>query len=197
MNSARTLLLLAAAALSLAGCSDALAPGAAPAPGTAALAAGRRGPDLTRLAKFRTPPAVTIAWAKRWIGPAGGRLEFAGFAVDVPAGAVDRVTQFSIRLPVDPKGSERVVAEFGPHGQTFALPVTIELPYAGTSIESDGGTPTVVWWDPAIDDWSDMGGVLTPDGARLTTRTTHFSLYGTTSLTSGGVTTSGGRGEAY
>ena len=192
MKSARSLLLLAAA-LALAGCADAIAPTA----GERALATGRGGPDLTRLAKFRTPPSVTVAWAKKWIGPAGGRLEFAGFAVDVPAGAVDRVVQFSIRLPVDPNGSERVLAEFGPHGQTFAVPVTIELPYTGTSIEGDGALPTVLWWDAGIGDWADMGGGLTTDGARVGTRTTHFSLYGTTSLDSGGVTSSGGRGEAY
>ena len=197
MKSARSLLVLAAA-LCLAGCSDALAPtGGEPAPGPAVLATSRGGPDLTRLARFHTPPSITIAWAKQWIGPAGGRLEFQGFAVDVPAGAVDRVTQFSIRLPVDPNGSERVVAEFGPHGQAFAVPVTIELPYAGTSIEGDGGAPTVLWWNAEINDWYDMGGLLTADGARVATQTTHFSIFGASSLSSGGVTTSGGRGEVY
>ena len=200
----RTLLAVAAAAaVMVTGCSDAGSPvetATAPVGPAFAQASSTElasSADLDIIARFRTRPSITIAWAKKWIGPAGGRLEFQGFAVDVPAGAVDRVTQFSIRLPVDPNGSERVVAEFGPHGETFAVPVTIELPYVGTSIEGDGGIPTVLWWNAEIDDWYDMSGLLTLDGARVATQTTHFSLYGTTSLSSGGVTTSGGRGEVY
>lgn len=134
------------------------------------------GPDLAALARYNAKPSITIAWAKKWIGPEGGRLDFYGFAIEVPAGAVDKVTQFSIRLPVDPNGSERVVAEFGPH-QTFAVPVAIELPYAGTSAEGVGGT--VGWWDPNAGAWANVGGVLTSDGQRLRTTTGHFSTYGT------------------
>lgn len=196
MKAARSLLLVAATALSLAGCSEAATTAPERASGVA-LAESRGGPDLTRLAKFRTPPSITIAWAKRWIGAEGGRLEFHGFAVEVPAGAVDRLTQFSIRLPVDPDGSERVLAEFGPH-QDFAVPVTIELPYAGTSIEGDGQRATVLWWNPDARDWSDMGAWLSADGGRLVTVTDHFSLFGTSSgYDSGGVTTSGGRSDGY
>jgi hypothetical protein len=152
------------------------------------------GPDLSRLATFRTPPSITIAWAKQWIGPEGGRLEFHGFVIDVPAGAVDRTTQFSIRLPVDPNGSERVVAEFGPHAVTFAKPVSIELPYAGTSLEGSVDAATVLWWDAGVHDWVDMGASLTGDGLRIRTATGHFSLYGTGPVAdrSGGVTVSGG-----
>ncbi|HEV2148262.1 MAG TPA: hypothetical protein VGR37_12730 [Longimicrobiaceae bacterium] len=133
-------------------------------------------PDLAAIATFRQRPAVTIAWAKKWIGPEGGRLDFQGFAIDVPAGAVDKVTMFSINLPVDPKGSEHVVAEFGPHNKSFAVPVTIELPLRGTSIEGSA-TKTIVWWNNG---WVDMGGAPTADGARLRTRTDHFSTYATT-----------------
>ena len=163
-------------------------------PGGAVLASARAGgPDLSRLATFKTPPSVTVAWAKQWIGPAGGRLEFNGFAIDVPAGAVSRTTQFSIRLPVDPSGAEHVVAEFGPHEATFAVPVTIELPYAGTSLEGALWSGTILWWDPSSRDWVDMGSSLTADGLRISTTTSHFSIYGAGSLfRSGGVTVSGG-----
>jgi hypothetical protein len=149
------------------------------APARLAVQAGSAGGGksyLDPLARFRQKPNVTVAWAKRWIGPEGGRLEFQGFVVEVPRGAVRRTTQFSIRLPVDPQGSERVVAEFGPHDVAFAVPVAIELPYHGTSIEGDG-VPSVVWWNGV---WVDMGGEVTSDGLRLRTTTTHFSTYGTT-----------------
>ena len=144
--------------------------------------------DMATLARFREKPQVTIAWAKKWIGPEGGRLDFMGFAIDVPAGAVDKVTMFSIRLPVDPQGAEHVVAEFAPHGKLFAVPVAIELPFSGTSI--DGSTqPTIVWWNET---WVDMGATVTADGQRLRTLTEHFSTYGTTELRGGGIVTSGG-----
>jgi hypothetical protein len=145
-------------------------------------------PDVAALARFRQTPQITIAWAKKWIGPEGGRLDFYGFAIEVPAGAVDKVTMFSIRLPVDPQGAEHVVAEFGPHGKQFAQPVAIELPFRGTTIDS-AGTPTIVWWD---DTWVDMGATVTADGLRLRTLTDHFSTYGTTEQRGGTFITGGG-----
>lgn len=149
---------------------------------------GVPGSSIAELARFRGQRSVTIAWAKGWIGPAGGRIDFHGFAIDVPAGAVDRVTLFSIRLPVNPTGSGFVVAEFGPHGATFARPVAIEFPYAGTTLEGSAH-PTVVWWN---DGWTNMGAEVTADGARLRTLTDHFSTYGTTDERGGSIAVSGG-----
>lgn len=169
-----------------AGCADAGSPLAAR-QGAPAFNTGAS-PDLDALARFREKRQITIAWAKKWIGPEGGRLDFYGFAIEVPAGAVDKVTQFSIKLPVDPNGSERVVAEFGPHNQQFARPVAIELPYRGTTIEGSA-SPTVVWWN---DTWVDMGATVTADGQRLRTLTDHFSTYGTTDGRGGTFVTGGG-----
>jgi hypothetical protein len=169
-----------------AGCADAGSPLAAR-QGAPAFNTGSS-PDLTKLARFRQTPQITIAWAKKWIGPEGGRLDFYGFAIEVPAGAVDKVTQFSIRLPIDPQGSEHVMAEFGPHNTQFARPVAIELPFRGTSIEASA-TPTIVWWD---DVWVDMGATPTGDGQRLRTLTDHFSTYGTTDGRGGTFVTGGG-----
>ncbi|MBV9774064.1 MAG: hypothetical protein JO040_08950 [Gemmatimonadetes bacterium] len=140
---------------------------------------------------FRKAPNITIGWAKGWIGPEGGRLDFHGFAIEVPAGAVDKQTMFTIRLPVDPKSSEHVMAEFGPHNVTFLKPVRIELPYGGTSIEG-AANPAIVWWSPE-GTWVDMGGVITTDGARLQVDVPHFSTYGTTDAQrTTGVAVSGG-----
>lgn len=168
------------------GCSDAAHP-IASVDSAPLLASSSGGPDMARLARFQARPQVTIAWAKKWIGPEGGRLDFQGFAIEVPAGAVSKVTMFTIRLPVDPKGAEHVVAEFLPHGATFAKPVAIELPYAGTSIEGVD-QPTIVWWSSG---WVDMGASVTADGTRLRTLTDHFSTYGTTDRT-GSMVVSGG-----
>ncbi|HEU0015700.1 MAG TPA: hypothetical protein VFQ45_18630 [Longimicrobium sp.] len=188
---------LALAALA-AGCTDAGGPTAA-APGASLGRVATQSTEtelmapaseLYKLARFRTKPQVTIAWAKKWIGPEGGRLDFLGFAIEVPAGAVDKVTMFTIRLPVDPKGSEHVVAEFGPHNQQFRVPVAIELPFTNTTLEGSPTLPTIVWWNDA---WVDMGATLTADGRRLRTSTPHFSTYGTADTGRGGsIQVSGG-----
>src|SRR5688500_6889938 len=170
----------------VAGCADVGSPLAAR-QGTPSFSGGTS-PDVAALAKFRNTPQITIAWAKKWIGPEGGRLDFYGFAIEVPAGAVDKVTMFSIRLPVDPQGAERVVAEFGPHGHQFARPVAIELPFRGTTLDA-AVTPTIVWWDNV---WVNMGASVTSDGLRLRTLTDHFSTYGTTEQRGGTFITGGG-----
>jgi len=169
-----------------AGCTDVASPLSARA-GEPAFNAGG-GPDVNALARFKTKPQITIAWAKKWIGPEGGRLDFYGFAIEVPAGAVDRVTMFTIRLPVDPNGSDHVLAEFGPHAQPFNKPVSIELPYRNTSIEGSA-SPTIVWWNNG---WVNMGASITADGLRLRTSTAHFSEYGTTDSQRHGTMVTGG-----
>lgn len=187
----RLLCSLVVPVLALAACSDVTQPTAAPATSVAAATRqGERAPDLERLARFKTKPSVTVAWAKKWIGPEGGRLEFQGFAIDVPAGAVSKVTQFSLRLPVDPKGSQHVVAEFAPHNVPFARPVTIEFPLAGTSIEGQAES-TVLWWNPEAG-WVDIGAAATADGRTLRAQTGHFSLYGSGLRYGGTVIATGG-----
>ena len=145
--------------------------------------------NLDIIARFRVKPQITIAWAKAWIGPEGGRVDFQGFTIIVPRGAVDKVTMFTIRLPVDPNGSERVVAEFGPHNVAFAQPITIGFPFRGTSIESDPTNAHVVWWDNA---WVDVGGAVSADGSQVMVQVPHFSEYGTTTARGGSMLTSGG-----
>jgi hypothetical protein len=193
----RTLLpLFVVLALSLGGCAEVGAPTTAmPVEEGALFDESGSSSNLRALARFQQRPAANSGWAKMWIGPAGGRLEFQGFAIEVPAGAVDRPTHFSIRLPVDPSGSERVVAEFGPHAQAFATPVFIELPYRNTSIDG-APSPTIVWWNNR---WEDVGGAVTADGNRLRTSVGHFSTYGTGSAQTfstfefgGSISTSGG-----
>lgn len=191
MNHRRHLATVVAFAALLGACAD------APSPTGAALeAAGTlyslEGSDakLEQLARFNAPRSIQIAWARTWIGPEGGRLEFLDFAIEVPAGAVSKLTAFSIHVPVDPDGSEHVVARFGPHGASFDVPVTIELPLSGTSIETSE-TATVVWWDGQR--WVDYGAERSSDGQRLRTTTDHFSEFGTTDDSpSRGMSTSGG-----
>jgi len=194
------LLAVAATVVSLtAGCTDAGTPlsprGAAPEADfarsgatTSTSTASAPSDAVAQLALFKVKPQITIAWAKAWIGPAGGRVDFVGFTLIVPPGAVDKVTMFTIKLPVDPSGSEHVVAEFGPHNTQFAQPITIGFPYRGTTVEGDASA-AVVWWNNG---WVNMGGTVSADGSQIFTTTTHFSDYGTASFRGTGLTLSGG-----
>lgn len=146
--------------------------------------------SLDIIAQFRKKPQVTSGgWAKAWIGPSGGRVDFLGFTIIVPRGAVDRTTMFTIRVPLDAAGSDRVVAEFEPHNVRFARPITIGFPFRGTSIDGDAANARVVWWDAG---WVNMGGAVSPDGTQIFTQVPHFSEYGTTSARGGGMSLSGG-----
>jgi hypothetical protein len=131
--------------------------------------------DISRIAVYRDgPPSLTIAWAMAWIGPQGGSLRILDFEVIVPPNAVSKVTRFAIRLPVDPGIADHALAEFEPHNVQFAQPVTLRLPYRGTSAESS--TSSILWWNGAV--WVRYPTIVLPDG-RLETTTTHFSEYGT------------------
>jgi hypothetical protein len=132
------------------------------------------GADLAQIAQYRDgAPQITVAWAMAWIGPEGGSVRILDFEIVVPAGAVSSRTRFGIRLPVDPWQSKHAVAEFTPHNVTFAVPVTLRLPYSGTTAE--GTASRVLWWSGS--DWVPFDTEVV-DG-RLETTTSHFSLYGT------------------
>jgi hypothetical protein len=133
-----------------------------------------QGGDLEHIARYKSGSMPRFAFALRLIGPAGGTVKVAGFEVNVPKGAVSRLTLFTILLPHDPLRDDYVWAEFGPHGQRFARPVTIKLPYQGTT--SEGTAPRVLWNNAGT--WVAMPTNVTGDG-RIETKTNHFSEYGT------------------
>lgn len=146
--------------------------------------------DMGALAKYRNgPPQIIIGFAMKAIGPQGGTISLAGFQVDVPKGAVSKVTNFTIRLPVGPQLSDYVYAEFGPHGMKFNAPVTLTLPYKGTTSDQDPNIH-VLWFDGTA--WIQLPTTFTADG-RIQTQTNHFSDYGTEEVTpSKGITLAGG-----
>lgn len=132
-------------------------------------------PDLSVIAQYRTGVSMlSFGWASTWIGPQGGSLRLLGFEIVVPAGAVTSWTRFTIKLPLDWSGLDRAYAEFLPHNVPFAQPVTLRLPYRGTTAENE--TPGILWWDGST--WVRYPTTLRWDG-RIETTTTHFSEFGT------------------
>jgi hypothetical protein len=83
--------------------------------------------------------AAVQATSSAVIGAAGGTLALpGGGTLVVPKGAVLSSTTFSAtRLP------GRIVAyDFQPHGRTFAAPLTVRIPAAGTNLAAVAGTAT-------------------------------------------------------
>lgn len=149
--------------------------------------------DLRQVARYTVPPSDTVGFVKSWIGPKGGVVRFPGnFVIEVPAGAVDRVTMFEIHVSRSGPENGYVVGEFKPH-QNFLRTVFVELPLKNTTAE--GGAASVLWWNSASASWVNVGGTATRDGQRVRTEVKHFSTYattgngasaGSTTLTAGG-----------
>ena len=162
-----------ALAVLLAACGD--APVAPVTPAASPQFSAAQSNTLGKLARYKDgPPTITVRFVKKVIGPEGGSISLAGFEAIVPAGAVSKLTNFTIRLPVDPSESTYVWASFGPHGTVFNVPVTLRVPYSGTT--ADDGAAHVMWFDGS--EWIQLKTTTTNDG-RLETQTGHFSDYGT------------------
>jgi len=153
--------------LAFAACSDTVTAPQTNQPATAATASAS-------LARYAGGPPQVAAFAAQTIGPEGGTVSLAGFEMIVPAGAVSKPTTFTIRLPGGARNAEYVWASFGPTGVRFDRPLTLRLPFAGTS--SEGNTPQVVWFDGST--WVPTSTTTTDDG-RIQTQTTQITDYGT------------------
>lgn len=134
--------------------------------------------DLCSIAEFDTTVMLTGARiVSAFIDSAGGSLRIGDFEIVVPAGAVQKNTRFSIKLPPanSNSASKRALAEFAPHNVTFAVPVTIRLPLEATNADADA---PVTWWSPNGKEWVDQPTTATTDG-RIEAQVDHFSYYGT------------------
>jgi len=143
---------------------------------------------LAKVARYKSNIPRSGTTVGRWIGSQGGTVSLAGFELEVPPNAVSVPTLFTISVPWDARKLERVIADFGPSAMQFNVPVTITLPYQGTSSE-DATLPPHVLWNNGID-WVPLPSWLTSDG-RIQTQTNHFSEYGTEDP-GRGITTAGG-----
>lgn len=143
---------------------------------------------VTKLAKYEKGRRPSQTFAMQTIGPAGGSVSLGSFEIVVPEGALSFPTSVTIALPTDPRLAGYVVAEFGPHGIKFDVPVTIRLPFAGTTADSDV-TMHVLWYNGS--EWTPLPSSITSDG-RVQADTDHFSEYGTEEDPSRGITLAGG-----
>ncbi|HEX8696787.1 MAG TPA: hypothetical protein VF746_30490 [Longimicrobium sp.] len=183
MKTRRLLAGLAAAVVTLAGCSSDItqAPLAAPEAPAAVLGGSI---DLTGVLTFAGAPSLAEPrHAEKFIRAAeGGSVELQGFRVDIPAGALPRDMTITIDLPADQVLAKRVLAEFGPHGTQFNTPVTLSFPLVNALL--GGGPLAVARWEG--DAWTQLPSWLSTDGTRLYGTTPHFSTYAARGYTMGG-----------
>ncbi|HVG45218.1 MAG TPA: hypothetical protein VM890_10825 [Longimicrobium sp.] len=175
-------LLVTAAALAVAACSDRSSSPLAPAPAAPAHALSGS-IDVSGLLTYAGAPNLTAPRhaEKRIVASQGGYVELQGFRVDIPAGALPQDTTVTIDLPTDAVLAKRVLAEFGPHGVQFNQPVTLTFPLVGVSL---AGPVEVARWEGG--QWVGLGGSVNALGTRLTGTTPHFSYYGGKYILAGG-----------
>lgn len=180
MKIRRTLSALAAAAIAVAGCSEAARGPLAPSDAPAAAVAG--GIDVSGLLQFAgTPSLGEPRHAEKLIRAGeGGFVELQGFRVDIPAGALPHDAVVTIDLPQDAVLAKRVMAEFGPHGLQFNTPVTLSFPLENALL--NGGSVGVARWEN--DAWTALPSWTV--GTRLYGTTPHFSTYAGKYIMAGG-----------
>jgi hypothetical protein len=101
------------------------------------------------------------------VGPDGGRFDWEGGYLDLPAGALDETVELTVTaVSGAPSGAVSQQYRFEPHEQQFAVPITVGIEFEGA------GEPTVFW--------SEDGEVFDPlstmiDGSIAVTEVEHFS----------------------
>ena len=108
----------------------------------------------------------------------GGTVAGGRYRVLVPPLALSQSTTISVRQ-YDP---DVLDFELLPHGTQFLLPVTVEVDYAGTSLDPGspsytGGLPVLLWHDDATGIWELVPGVNDPLARKYTVLLSHFSRY--------------------
>ena len=105
----------------------------------------------------------------------GGRLVLLDVILDVPPGAVDNDTTFSIDIP----DINVFYNEFGTDGLVFNVPVTVTMSYRGADMSGvDESTIRLGWLNERTGAWEDMVCTVDLESKTVTGQLHHFSAYG-------------------
>jgi hypothetical protein len=123
------------------------------------------------------PAWYTVA-SKTMLPLLGGTVSGSRYRVTVLPLSLTSVTTISIRE----HSPDVIDFELLPHGTQFLLPVTVDVDYAGTSLDPahpdyDGGLPILLWLNPTTGRWELVVGVDNPLTKKYTVLLTHFSRY--------------------
>jgi hypothetical protein len=104
----------------------------------------------------------------------GGRLQLFDVILDIPAGALDNDTTYSIAIP----DINVFYNEFGTDGLVFKQPVTVTMSYRDADLSGiDESSIRIGWWDAEHSKWVDMNCQLDKVNRIVTGQLYHFSAY--------------------
>lgn len=127
---------------------------------------------------FQSNPSWQTVASRSLTPLLGGTVQGSRYKVLVPPLALTQTTTISVR-EYDPNVID---FELLPHGTQFLLPVTVEIDYAGTSLDPaspgyTGGLPVLLWFNDATGIWELIPGVHDPLTRKYTVLLSHFSRY--------------------
>lgn len=105
----------------------------------------------------------------------GGRLEFYDVIIEVPAGAIDNDTTFSIRIP----DLSVFYNEFGTHGLVFNTPVHVTMSYRDADLSNVvEETIRIAYFNNVTGEYDDVVCQLDMVNKVVKAELSHFSAYG-------------------
>jgi hypothetical protein len=104
----------------------------------------------------------------------GGRLQVFDVVLEIPAGALDVDTVYSINIP----DISVFYNEFGTDGLVFKQPVTVTMSYRNADLSGvDESTIRIGWWDEEHGKWLSMDCELDRVNQVVVGKLYHFSAY--------------------
>ncbi|MCX6834783.1 MAG: hypothetical protein NTW07_06560 [candidate division Zixibacteria bacterium] len=104
----------------------------------------------------------------------GGRLQLYDVVLDIPAGALDNDTLYSISIP----DLGVFYNEFGTDGLVFKKPVKVTMSYRDADLSGiNESTIRIGWWDEDNGRWIDMNCQLDRVNQVVVGELNHFSAY--------------------
>lgn len=129
--------------------------------------AGPGGSALLSGASFYVEQVVSAA--------EGARIELVDVVLDIPAGAIDNDTLFSIRIP----DIEMFYNEFGTSGLVFNKPVTVTMSYRDADLTGiNESTIRIAWLNTRTGRWENVICTVNKIEKTVTGQLSHFSAYG-------------------
>jgi hypothetical protein len=105
----------------------------------------------------------------------GGQLALYDVILDIPPGAVDNDTLFSITIP----DITVFYNEFGTDGLEFVKPVTVTMSYREADLSDvNESTIRIAWYNNSTDNFEDVDCAVDFDNKTVTAELYHFSAYG-------------------
>ena len=105
----------------------------------------------------------------------GGQITLYDVVIDVPPGAIDTDTLFSINIP----DINVFYNQFGTHGLVFNVPVTVTMSYRDADLSGiDVSTIRIAYYNEGTGQYQDVDCVVDHERQVVVAKLYHFSAYG-------------------